>query len=160
MRAATVGLWGLLLAGLGMTARLATRPLAEVTLPAPVPAAALASGTTQAGVPVESLATHLVARDAFRVARRPATVRYDPQAVALPEPPPPPRPALSLLGIVWDGGNDPTALLEGLPGVEGPRAVRRGERLGDLRIRTITPDHVIVLGPDTTWILTVRTPWQ
>ena len=66
---------------------------------------------------------------------------------------------LSLLGIVWDGGRDPTALLEGLPGVEGPRVVRRGEHVGDLRVRTIARDHVMVLGPDTTWILTVREPW-
>jgi hypothetical protein len=93
------------------------------------------------------------------MARRPAPIAYEPQAAAQPEQPAPPRPALSLLGIVWDGGRDPTALLEGLPGVEGARAVRRGEHIGDLRVRTIARDHVIVLGPDTTWILTVRKPW-
>jgi len=159
MRTATVGLWVMLFAGLVATARLAIRPLAEVTLPAAVPAAPN-SGQSSASAPAESLAAHAIARDAFRVARRPATVAYDPQVLAQPEQPPPPRPALSLLGIVWDGGSDPTALLEGLPGVEGPRAVRLGEHVGDLRIRTIARDHVIVLGPDTTWILSVREPWR
>jgi hypothetical protein len=160
MRVATVGLCLMLLAGLGTAARLATRPLAEVTLPSSVPATAHSPGTTLARAPTESLVAHAVGRDAFRVARRPAAVTYDPQAATQPEQPLPPRPALSLLGIVWDGGGDPTALLEGLPGIEGPRAVRRGERWGDLRIRTVARDHVIVLAPDTMWILTVREPWR
>ena len=159
MRAATLGLWVMLLAGLGTTARLAVRPLAEVTVPEAAPVPARAAVGSPASVVEESLEAHVVERDAFRVARRPATVAYDPQAVAQPEQAPPPRPVLSLLGIVWDGGRDPTALLEGLPGVEGPRVVRRGEHVGDLRVRTIARDHVIVLGPDTTWILTVREPW-
>lgn len=160
MRGATLGLGVLLVAGLGTTARLAVSPLAEVTLPeaAPAPAPTIAARPVP-GV-VESLGAHAVARDAFRVARRPAEVAYDPQTVAQPEQPAPPRPAPSLLGIVWDGGRDPTALLEGLPGVEGARAVRRGEHVGDLRVRTIARDHVIVLAPDTTWILTVREPWR
>ena len=160
MRAATLGLIVLLLAGVGASARLALRPLAEVTLPEAAPSPALAVDRSGAPVVAESLAAHVVERDAFRVARRPARVAYDPQTVAEPEQPPPPRPTLSLLGIVWDGGGDPTALLEGLPGVEGPRAVRRDEHIGDLRIRTIAPDHVIVLGLDTTWILTVKEPWR
>jgi hypothetical protein len=159
MRATTLGLCLVLLAGLGVTARLALRPLAEVTLPEAAPAMPRAMAERAVPVVVESLATQVVARDAFRVARRPAAVAYDPQAAAQPEQPPPPRPALSLLGIVWDGGRDPTALLEGFPGVEGPRAVRRGEHIGDLRVRTVARDHVIVLGPDTTWVLTVREPW-
>ncbi len=160
MRTATVGLWVMLLAGLGTTARLVSWPLAEVTLPNTALPASQAAEESPARGAVESLAAHAIARDAFRVARRPATVAYDPLMVAQPEQPPPPRPALSLLGVVWDGGGDPTALLEGLPGIDGSRAVRRGEHIGDLRIRTIAPDHVIVLGPDTTWILTVREPWR
>lgn len=160
MRAATLGLWVMLLAGLGTTARLAFRPLAEVTVPEAAPAPARGAARSAAPVVVESLVAHVVERDAFRVARRPAIVAYDPQAAAQPELPPPPRPALSLLGIVWDGGHDPTALVEGLPGVEGARALRRGEHVGDLRVRTIARDHVIVLGSDTTWILTVREPWR
>lgn len=160
MRVATLGLWVMLLAGLGATARLGVRPLAEVTPPgaAPLPSGAVARNRVP--VAVESLAAHVVGRDAFRLTRRPAAVAYDPQTAAQPEQPPPPRPALSLLGIVWDGGRDPTALLEGLPGLEGPRAVRRGEYVGELRVRTIARDHVIVLGLDTTWILTVREPWR
>lgn len=160
MRGATVGLWVMLLTGLGTTARLAIRPLAHAILPEATPSPARAAAGSVAPVIVESLAAHVVERDAFRVARRAASVAYDPKTVAQPQQPPPPRLALSLLGIVWDGGRDPTALLEGLPGVEGPRAVRRGEHVGDLRVRTIARDHVIVLGPDTTWILTVREPWR
>jgi hypothetical protein len=160
MRAATLGLWVMLLAGLGTTTRLAVTPLAEVTLPEAAPAPARGAAGSAGPVVVESLAAHVVERDAFRVARRPAAVAYDPQAGSQPEQPALPRPTLSLLGIVWDGGRDPTALVEGLPGIEGSRVVRRGEHLGDLRIRTIAPNHVIVLGPDTTWILTVREPWR
>jgi hypothetical protein len=131
-----------------------------VTLPAVAPALVRPAGAIPSSASAESSVTHAIERDAFRVARRPASVAYDPETVAQPEQPPPPRPVLNVLGIVWDGGGDPTALLDGLPGIEGPRVVRRGEHIGDLRIRTIAPDHVIVLGLDTTWILTVREPWR
>lgn len=160
MRAATIGLWLVLLTGLVVTTRLAVRPLAQVTLPEPTVAPARSAEARPTRVPSESLVTQVVARNAFRVTRRPAAVAYDPQALAPPDESTAPRPALSVVGIVWDGGRDPTALLEGLPGVDGPRAVRRGEHVGDLRIRTIARDHVIVLGSDTTWILTVREPWR
>ena len=159
MRGLTIGLSLALLAGLGATARLAWRPLADLTLPQPAPTTARAP-VMPAQASADSMAPQVIARNAFRFTRRPTAVAYDPQAATQPEPPPPPRPALSLLGIVWDGGPDPTALIEGFPGIEGPRAVRRGEQVGDLRIRTIARDHVIVLGPDTTWILTVRVPWR
>ncbi len=72
-------------------------------------------------------------------------------------PPPPPRPQLAVSGIV---GPPWQALLEGVPGREGAVVVKRGDVLGDLRIRDITERVVVVASPDTTWRLTVRNPWQ
>jgi len=159
-RVAVVTLSGALVAGLGTTARLASRPLAAVVLPDAPSAAGAPARATASRLPAESGAAHAVARDAFRVSRQPSPVAYDPLAAVQPDVPPPPRPTLQLVGIVWDGGTDPTAVIEGLPGSDGPRTVRRHERVGDLGIRTIARDHVIVLAPDTTWILTVREPWK
>lgn len=73
------------------------------------------------------------------------------------EPPPPPRPQLFVSGIV---GPPWQALLEGVPGREGAVVVKRGDVLGDLRVREITQSVVVVASPDTTWRLTVRNPWQ
>jgi hypothetical protein len=72
-------------------------------------------------------------------------------------PPPPPRPQLFVSGIV---GPPWQALLEGVPGREGAVVVKRGDVLGDLRVRDITESVVVVASPDTTWRLTVRNPWQ
>jgi hypothetical protein len=160
MRPLTLSLSLLLVAGLATTGWLVSRPLATVTLPEPQGRPTPPGVRDAPRAAVDSLVAHVVHRDVFRLARRPAAVAYDPQALAQPEPPPPLRPPLRLVGIVWDGGLDPTALLEGLPGVEGPRAVRRGERVGELRVRTIAAQHVVILGPDTVWTLTVREPWR
>jgi hypothetical protein len=73
------------------------------------------------------------------------------------EPPPPPRPQLLVSGII---GPPWQAMLEGVPGREGAVVVKRGDVLGDLRIRDITESVVVVASPDTTWRLTVRKPWQ
>ena len=67
---------------------------------------------------------------------------------------------LTLVGIVWDGGKDPTALLEGLPGTDGPRSVRTGEVVNGLHVKRIDRDRVAILGLDTAWTLTVREPWK
>jgi len=146
-------------AGLALGARLAAWPLVRVsvrervvtaaTLPAATP---LASG--------DSLAALIVARDPFRVTRRPAPVIYDPVRLGQPQPPPPPKPPLALVGIVWDGGANPTALVEGITGIEGPRVVRKGEVVGDLRVKDIRRDRVVIVGRDTVWTLTVREPWK
>ena len=84
---------------------------------------------------------------------------YDPLRVGQP-PAPAARPTLVLDGIVWDGGASPTALLEGLPGVDGPRVVRKGDIVGDLRVKDIRWDRVVIGGPDTLWTLTVKEPWK
>jgi len=145
--------------GLALAVRLAAMPLVRVAVP---PRAGNAS-TIGASVPVvhpDSLVAALVARDPFRVARRPSDVVYDPVRLPQPAAPPVPKPALALVGIVWDNGRDPTALVEGLPGVDGPRPVRQGETIAGLRVRTIKLDRVLITGLDTTWTLTVREPWR
>jgi hypothetical protein len=109
---------------------------------------------------LEVSASAIVERDPFRVQRRPATVRFDPtgergEAIA---PPRPPRPMLSLKGTI--GGPPWAAILEGVPGHDAALLVRSGDVVGELKIRFVLRDTVVVQGPDTTWRLTVRRPWQ
>jgi hypothetical protein len=106
----------------------------------------------------------------FRLDRAPAPIGFtQPGMMGMPgmegmpgpipeyAPPPPPRPQLLVSGIV---GPPWQALLEGVPGREGAVVVKRGDVLGDLRIREITESVVVVASPDTTWRLAVRKPWQ
>ena len=150
---------GALLAGVGTGMRVAARPIVRVGLPDRVEPherdAAPAPNFAK-----DSLPGGTIAHDPFRIARRPAAVPYDPLRVGQPPAPVLPKPTLGLVGIVWDGGADPTALLEGLPGVDGPRVVRAGEAIGALCVKGITPDRVVIVGLDTTWVLTVREPWK
>lgn len=145
--------------GLALGVRLAAAPLVRVTLPRRVAAATQIAARLVEAHP-DSLAAAVVARDPFRAARRPSNVVYDPVRLAQPAIPPAPKPALTLVGIVWDSGHDPTALVEGLPGADGPRPVRSGETIAGLRVKTIKPDRVVITGLDTTWTLTVREPWR
>ncbi|HEY0025322.1 MAG TPA: hypothetical protein VGB24_20710 [Longimicrobium sp.] len=113
-------------------------------------------------------ARSVAAANPFRLDRVPAPVGYS-RPLAGPmgmgtmpppptyTPPPPPRPALAVTGIV---GPPWQALLEGVPGREGAVAVRAGTVLGDLRVRSVTRDRVVVAGADTSWTLSVRKPWQ
>ena len=57
-------------------------------------------------------------------------------------------------------GADPSAVIEGFPGIQGPRVVRPGDVIGQLTVRRIEAARVEVIGMDTTWMLTVRKPWQ
>lgn len=101
-----------------------------------------------------------VAGNPFRLDRSPAPSTIgDLPAVdpGLPPPPPPFRPQLSVSGMV---GPPWAAILEGVPGRDGGVVVRGGERLGELRVRSVSPAAVVVSGPDTTWRLTVRRTWQ
>ena len=145
--------------GLTLGMRLAGWPLVRVVVPPRADAAAAVFSPPPLVKP-DSLAAVLVARDPFRVTRRPSNVVYDPLRLAQPATPPPPKPLLALVGIVWDNGRDPTALVEGLPGVDGPRPVRQGETIAGLRVKAIKPDRVVITGLDTTWTLTVREPWK
>jgi hypothetical protein len=146
-------------AGIAIGVRLTAWPLERVALPSGV--AARPSVSEPAPMPVsDSLAATLVARDPFRVARRPAPLAYDPLRLLQPSSPPSLKPALVLVGIVWDGGRNPTALIEGFPGVEGPRSVRPGETIAGWRVTRIAATRVIIAGLETTWTLTVREPWR
>jgi hypothetical protein len=70
----------------------------------------------------------------------------------------PPKPALALLGLI--AGAEPTAVIEGLPGVEGSRVVRVGDVVSGVRVVRIGVDHVRLVGMDTVWVLKVREPWR
>ena len=146
-------------AGLALGVRLAAAPLVRVAILQRVGNPEQIAQASPNPHP-DSLAAVLVARDPFRVMRRPSNVVYDPVRLAQPATPPPPKPVLALVGIVWDNGRDPTALVEGLPGVDGPRPVRHGETIAGLRVKAIKPDRVLITGLDTTWTLTVREPWK
>jgi hypothetical protein len=106
----------------------------------------------------DSLDEKVIARDPFRSTRHSAAVPFDPNPPApMAAEPPPPKPTLAVTGIVW--GAAPSAVLEGLPGVEGARLVRAGEVIAGFRVRRITAHEVTVTGMDTTWVLKVRKPW-
>jgi len=144
--------------GLALGVRLAAWPLVRVVVPPSASAPVMAS-TAVSQLQPDSLVHLLVARDPFRVTGRPSNVVYDPVRLSQPATPPAPKPALVLVGIVWDG-RDPTALVDGLPGADGPRPVRSGETIAGLHVKAIKRDRVVITGLDTTWTLTVREPWR
>ena len=108
----------------------------------------------------DSLARVVIGRDLFRVSRRPSPVAYNAQRGAVPvaDVPRPPRPVLVLVGIV--AGSEPSAVIEGFPGIEGARAVRVGDEVSGLKVARIGKSDVRVTGMDTVWTLTVREPWR
>jgi hypothetical protein len=103
----------------------------------------------------DSLARVVASRDVFRLSRAPAAVRFDPRAPEgmVPQPPAPARPAPVVAGIL--SGSEPAVLLE-IPGIEGTKVLRAGERAGDYLVRSISPERVVVSSRDTTWTLKVR----
>ena len=114
-----------------------------------------------AAPPPDSLIQAAVRRTPFRSSRRPARIAFDPargEGSASPAAPGQPRPVLVLTGIVWN--EEPSAVIEGIPGSAGPRVVRRREVIGSLRVRRIERDQVQIAGPDTVWHLRVREPWK
>jgi hypothetical protein len=101
----------------------------------------------------------IISRDAFRFTRRPAKEPYHPSRSNIDQPHPVRvKPVLLLRGII--AGDSPTAVMEGLPGVEGARVVREKDVIGGLRISAISERGVRVTGLDTVWVLEVREPWQ
>jgi len=144
--------------GITLGVRLVALPIARVEVPPRV--SMVPSTSTAEPAQPESLATSLAGKDPFRVSRRPATVLYDPTRLAQPGAPRPPMPAIALVGIVWGTRRKPTALVEGIPGVDGPRPVEQGDTVGGLRVRRIQRDRVVITGFDTTWTLSVREPWR
>lgn len=101
----------------------------------------------------------LVSHNPFRLSRSPTAIPYNslnPVAdIALP---PPVRPQFILTGILW--GTQPSAVIDGLPGTDGPRLVRSGDVVNGFQVLRITRDRLTIRGADTTWILTIREPWR
>ncbi len=158
-----VGTWGVGAWVLAVTGALALLWAGLASIAGPAPASPVPRRPSPSA-PVrlyaaDSLAAAIVARDLFRAGRRPAGVVYDPSVVAAPAPAfAVPKPALVLVGLVH--GADPTAVIEGFPGIEGGRVVRAGDRVGELRVVGITSDRVRIVGMDTVWVLKVREPWK
>ncbi|HEY6224868.1 MAG TPA: hypothetical protein VIW26_13870 [Gemmatimonadales bacterium] len=149
-------------AGVALAVRLLAAPLVRIEAP-PRVGGALPQGAHAAPSRPDSLGAALVHHDPFRVTRRSSEIVYDPVQVAQPAPTTPPspsKPTLTLVGIVWDNGRDPTALLEGLPGVAGQRPMREGDTVAGLKVKAIKSDRVVITGLDTMWTLTVREPWR
>jgi hypothetical protein len=57
-------------------------------------------------------------------------------------------------------GSSPSAVIEGMPGVEGSRVVRVGDVVGGLKVKMVGSKRVVITGLDTTWVLEVREPWK
>lgn len=138
-------------------------------VPAAPPSALRTTPPPVERLPRERLATAastVAGGNPFRLDRAPAPIPFpvpgaDPSMMpGMPppyEPPPPPRPELRVTGIV---GPPWQALLEGVPGHDGAVVVRGGETFGELRVRSVGRETVVVAGADTTWRLSVRNPWQ
>lgn len=129
----------------------------RVTLPQPERTLVKGSKET-ARVGWDSIAILLVSRDPFRPDRHPAPVAFSPApAEASDVESQPPKPSLLVSGIVWS--SEPSAVVEGLPGVEGGKLMRPGETANGITLRRMTRDHVVLSGLDTTWVLFMRKPW-
>lgn len=145
---------------LGVTAsvRIAIGPIARIELPrSPVDDSNAHVSSTRSRIAAESVVA-VVSRDPFRIGRRPLIPAYDPLRLAEQLAPPPPKPRLNLVGVL--NGMEPSAVIEGLPGVEGSRVVRVGDVVAGLTVKKIANGRVVIAGMDTTWVLEVREPWK
>lgn len=150
---------GLLPVVLGGAVVLALALRWRVTIPgAAASAGAESQRASMPDIDFDSLTRLVVQGAVFRERRMRAQVAFDPSqpAGAQPAPAPagPPRPAIQLVGIAW--GSKPIALVDGLPGMDGSRAMQRGDTAGGLRLRRISPREVVMTGYDTTWTLRLR----
>ncbi len=146
------------LLGVGASVRIVAGPIVRVQLPSAAASDTSAPVSTSGGrIAAESVAA-VVARDPFRIGRRPLLPAYDPLRLAEQLAPQAPKPTLRLVGLV--SGADPSAVIEGLPGVEGSRVLRVGDVVAGLSVKRISGTHVVIVGMDTTWVLEVREPWK
>lgn len=153
----SLGLWVVPVTGVAAALWASIAPIAEGVPPSAVVARPARSSPVRYAADSFSQAT--ISRDLFRAGRRPASVPYDPArgdqaAVADVSP----KPVLLLVGIV--AGTEPTALIEGFPGIEGARVARVGDVVAGLRVQRIDATGVRVVGMDTVWVLKVREPWR
>jgi hypothetical protein len=143
------------LGGAALVAAVRWQP-ADTGMPIPVEPVTHAGGMLDHPAP-DSIAHAMEDAAAFRERRVKTRIAFDPsQPAGAPAPPQPEpaRPPIQLVGIVW--GSHPMALVDGIPGVDGSRAMQRGDTAGGLRLRRITPGSVVMTGYDTTWTLRVR----
>lgn len=154
-----VGAWLLLGTGLLAAVVAAVMPVIPSAVERRTTHNAPPASPSRDSYPADSLAQAVVSRNVFRTTRRPAPVAYDANALSGPVGEPPmPKPMLALVGIVE--GDAPTAVIEGFPGVDGPRVVRIGETVAGLRVTRIARAEVRIAGLDTVWVLRVREPWR
>jgi hypothetical protein len=146
------------LIGVTTSVRIAAGPIVHVQFPRAAAtdfsAQAVGSGRSIAAESVGAI----VSRDPFRIGRRPTVPAYDPQRLAEQVAPPAPKPILLLVGVV--NGSEPSAVIEGFPGVEGSRVMRVGDVVAGLQVKKIMDGRVVIAGMDTTWVLEVREPWK
>ncbi len=158
-RAWSVGVWALLGGGGVAVSAAAFGRLGGSAEALPIVSRPVSAELLAKPYPADSLRAVVVGRDLFRVERRPAAVAYDPVRLAqVTTAPPPTRPALLLSGIVFTPGGEAAAVIQGFPGMDGPRVVRRGEIVGGITLKAIAPGEVRLVGFDTTWILRLRQP--
>jgi hypothetical protein len=156
MVASEGGVWLTLLAGVVAVAVAIARPIRNVTaagLPSAPPVV-----VARRPAPVDSFSRVIARRNLFQPTRRPASVPYRLETPVPVVPPGPPKPVLRLNGII--GGPAPSAIIEGIPGSDGPVVVRSGEVIGPLTVGKIESSSVRIGGMDTTWVLRVTAPWQ
>ena len=137
--------------------------------PSPAPALAAPAAVRPPALARLDSAAAVVARgNPFRLDRAPAPRQptgplglgsaVGPGMSGYPSPPsfsPPPfggmQPRVTgISGPPWE------AVLENVPGRQGAVVARPGDRFGDLRVRSISSDRVVVQGPDTTLRLQIH----
>lgn len=138
-------------------ARALTQPLERVVLPAAMQPTVQVHIRPELDV-TDSLAAEAVQSAPFRVKRAPAAQAFDARRQNGPVGAATPRPSLILTGILW--GRSPAAIVEGLPGTEGGKLVRRGDIVNGVAIRSITRTTLSAAGLDTSWTLRVREVWR
>ena len=143
--------------GLAVVAALEWRAARPEALPVrAIPADMVGTASESSNVALGEDVMRVVARDLFRLARRPAVVPFG--AAALPVTAPPPRspvPSLRLTGIL---GPPWRAVVEGAPGVDEGTLVSAGDTLAGARVHAISSETVTFRTSDTTWTLTLRRP--
>jgi hypothetical protein len=103
-------------------------------------------------------AAHLtVVNDPFRLANAPASVSFASTLVPSSGPaapvPPKVRPKFIVRAII--GGPPWSAILDGVPGQPAGLVVSPGAAYDQILVQAIGRDTVVVVGPDTTWHLTM-----
>lgn len=107
----------------------------------------------------DSVMAALVEIAPFRMNRRAASVRFDPQSTGVQTAQLRPAvPSLHLAGIVWS--DRPVAVVGGIPGTAGARAMQVGDTIGGIQLRRVTKGGAMLAGFDTAWSLTLETTRQ